>query len=457
LAQSRSVIRFWRGQWWEWCDGRYVQLDEPELRARITGAIKSDFGRMSAAQALTANADPYQAGSRKYSLKVTKGLVGNVLQALGDVVLVPGALDQPVWFPSSSAALGHTDFIALTNGLLDVSRREPVLRSSTPDWFSPVRLPFAYDPKAKCPRWDRFLSHIQENDPERIALIQEWFGYCLAPDMSYHKFLVCEGEGANGKTVMVDILGYLVGIENVSHVPLEMFGLRFQLASTLGKLVNIASDVGHIDHGAEGLLKAFTSGDRMTFDRKNLAPVSAYPTARLVFATNDAPRFADQSEGIWRRLIYLPFHVEIPANKQDRSLTQKLRAELPGIFNWALAGRRRLYEQQHFTEPEICTEALAEYRMASDPSRTFLSERCEVKPGTTVKVGDVYSKYSDWAKENGFPAANSAAFGIAVRRAFPTIRRVRQTAQGARFWVYEGLALRKVAMTRAVFGSKGQS
>ena len=83
-------------------------------------------------------------------------------------------------------------------------------------------------------------------------------------------------------------------------------GARFALTPTLGKLANIASEVGEIDRVAEGFLKSFTAGDMMTFDRKHVAPIEALPTARLILSTNNRPRFSDRSGGLWRRMICCP-------------------------------------------------------------------------------------------------------------------------------------------------------
>jgi hypothetical protein len=87
-----------------------------------------------------------------------------------------------------------------------------------------------------CPRWLRFLEEVLEGDKDRISLLQEWFGYCLTHDTSLHAFMVLEGSGANGKSVVCEILTKMLGVDNVSNVPLEVFADRFQLATTLGKL-----------------------------------------------------------------------------------------------------------------------------------------------------------------------------------------------------------------------------
>jgi putative DNA primase/helicase len=60
----------------------------------------------------------------------------------------------------------------------------------------------------------------------------------LLPDTGQQSFLVLEGEGANGKSVYMAGLEAMLGEDNCSHVPLELFGDRFSRTQTLGKLAN---------------------------------------------------------------------------------------------------------------------------------------------------------------------------------------------------------------------------
>jgi P4 family phage/plasmid primase-like protien len=290
-----------------------------------------------------------------------------------------------------------------------------------------VQFPFDFSPEARCDRWLKFLDEVLEGDQERIAVLQEFSGYILTPDTSQQKMLLTEGDGANGKSVCLDTLTQLLGTDNVSHIPLEIFGQRFQLTPTLGKLANICSEIGEVGAVAEGILKQFTSGDRMYFDRKGIPGVEAYPTARLILATNNRPRFADRSSGIWRRLIVVPFRVTIPAEKQDRGLQKKLQQELPGIFLWAMEGLRRLRAQGGFTTSQVCEQALAEYRKESNPAQTFLQECCELKPEAFTVFAHVYSAYRDWCLVCGFPAVDSRVFGKELQKVYPQIERKKKT------------------------------
>jgi P4 family phage/plasmid primase-like protien len=284
---------------------------------------------------------------------VTKTLVGNVQNALASEILLPDAIEMPSLLPAGQPR----DLVALDNGLLDLG--QGTLAPHTPDWFACTCLPFRFDPMADCPKWKSALDLSLGGDPELIDLLQEWFGYNLLPDNAAQRFVVLAGEGNNGKGVVCAALEALLGGDNVCSLGLEAFGQRFALASTLGKLANIVSEVGELDKTAEGILKAFTSGDRMPFDRKGKPLISARPTARLTLATNNPPRFVDKSLGVWRRLILFPLGVQIPPERRvvgmDKPDYWERAGELPGLLNWALAGLMRLRANAgQFTRPAAC-------------------------------------------------------------------------------------------------------
>ena len=137
--------------------------------------------------------------------------------------------------------------LAFQNGLVSVDEAlgdlsAPSIHPHSPEWFNDSVFPFAFDVMAEAPLWEAFLDQVLEGDAERIAVIQELFGYCVIPGNSFHKFFLFEGQGANGKSVGLKMLEAMLGRENISSVPLGLFGERFQLVSTIGKLANIAPE-----------------------------------------------------------------------------------------------------------------------------------------------------------------------------------------------------------------------
>ena len=426
---GEPALRHWRDAWFRWKWDRYLEVAKYEMEAAVSNFIRAEFDTI---------ARKYP-DNKKVRRPVTQRRVADVLHALRGLVSVSAGLEPPVRL---CRARPSNRVIVLANGALDIDkaleRGAKALRSHTPQLFNLSRASYCYEPAAYCPQFLLFLDRVMENDAERIALIQELFGLALIADTSFQKFFILVGEGSNGKGVLLAVLTALVGSDNVSHVPAGMFGERFQLSNTLGKLLNVEPDAGQITLRGEAFIKSFTAGDMMQFEMKYRQPISAVPTARLIIGTNSLPEFQDRSSGIWRRMILVPFRVQIPEEERDRGLANKLKEELPGILNWALEGLRRLYSQGHFTEPAICKEALAEYRTKNNPARLFLTENYAAEKLAAVECRNAYARYSAYCSLYGYDRLNQAAFGKEVHRVFPDVEKKRDTT-GDRQYRYHGI------------------
>lgn len=447
-ATGRRMI-YWRAEFWEFNGRCYRKLADRELSSRLNAAIKTEFDRLNLL-ALQSPSDKVPPEAKK----VSRAIVNNVLAALEGMCLLSESVDQNTWIDSSEAiAEGLRSWVSMANGLLKLDLLlaggdlAECLVDHSDHWFSPFSLPYDFDEEAECPVWESFLDHNLEADPERIAILQEWAGYCLASDTKFGKFLMLEGEGVNGKSVYFAVLEALLGSVNVSHVALEKFHRPFDLTSTLGKRLNIAADCAEVDRVAEGTLKPFVTGEAMHFDRKGIPGIECRPTARLVVGTNNRPRFSDRSNGIWRRLILIPFRVEIDKKKRVLGMDDphwwQQKGELPGIFNWAIDGLARLMTAQKFSESQVSIAAMASYRNDSNPARAFLGDHYQTTEDPTryVLSSSIYQNYLDWCKENGhqYPMAN-AQFGMEIRRSFRSVLRCQcRDTEGRRVWKLLGI------------------
>lgn len=439
-----ATIRNWRDEWYVWKRNRYRKIPTGELEAKICMSIKDEFNRLNIEEQLEAKKRIPE------TRKVTQAITRNVMAATKSMVVIPAHVELGTWIDDVIGVREPRQLISLENGLLDLAAlmdgRDDVLLPHSPRWFSTVTLPYEFNIDAKCSTWLDVLSHNLEGDQERIGLLQEWAGYMLLPDTGHQSFLVLEGEGANGKSVYMAGLEAMLGEDNCSHVPLELFGDRFSRTQTLGKLANIAPDVGELDKPAEGHLKSFTSGEKMFFDRKNLAGLEAYPTARLMIGCNNRPRFADKSDGVYRRMIPVPFQIQIAPSKRvanmDKPWWWAQSGDLPGMLLWAIAGLDRLRRKGCFTLPKICQDALDDYRVENNPAIQFLRENTSVEEGTETPCREVYDRYRRWCTDNGFHPLSSRSFGKEVVRFAPTrdsIKRQQRRVVGKQTWFYIGL------------------
>lgn len=444
-------IVFWRGEYWAW-NSYYRPLLDQDLRSDVTRAIKAEFDKINVENRLKAiarkkgNDEDGEEDAAKVK-KVTTRLVNDVIQAIRSIIKLDGHTEQQTWLDTTQ----RPNCVILQNCILDLdaflSRRADWNIPHTPNWFSAIHLNYAIDLTCKdcaSPKWDAFISRVMAGDPDGGMTLQEWAGYCLTHDTAYQKFLMLEGEGNNGKSVYCAALTALLGRQNVSNVSLERFGDRFSLAATLGKLANIATECSEMDEAAEGILKAFTSGDPMQFEVKHKQSFSAIPTARFLMSANNRPRFKDGSQGLWRRMLVVKFDQTIDTKERvlgmDNPGWWEQSGELPAIFWWAVLGLHRLRQQHYFTESEKSKAAIQEYREETNPARSFLSQTCEAADQSqTVFCTTLYAGYCRWCKTNGYHPMGEMRFGKEVRRVFRNITRVRTSTRGDRPWYYTGL------------------
>jgi P4 family phage/plasmid primase-like protien len=435
-ADHAGRLVFWRDEWWKWRDGKYRKIEISELRAKVWQAVRVEFERCYRERAKTGDSKPVR--------KITRAIVNNVIGAMESLCTIPSSIVMPSWLPDRT----ERNYLAVENGILDMDRlflgRNDCLGPLSDDWFCAFQLDYAFDPMADCPIWQRFIYSAMQGDLERVAILQEWAGYCLTGRNEYQRFLAMEGEGGNGKTVYTAGITAMLGTENISRVALEKFGGQFDLSTTIGKAVNICGDVGELDRAAEAELKQFTGGDVMQFDRKNKNPLTAKPTAKLILSWNLRPRFADRSDGLWRRMVLIPFNHKPGPHEIVRGMDEAKwwieNGQAPGILLWAIAGLRRLREQGDFTRSAVVESAIEDYRIGANPALEFLSEFVVPEEGYRISKIRLYELYQHFCQKTGHkhPLAQRA-FGREVRKRFQGLRDIKVSIGSQRENGYEGI------------------
>jgi putative DNA primase/helicase len=389
----------WRGHFYEW-DGASYRLVADEV---VEGMLTRWLARNAAAPPLT------------------KAFLGDALLAVRSETTVPDDVLPGTWLKAPPAgAVGP--YQATPGGVLDLGQlgaTGPVLLPPDPNFFALAALPVTPEAAATCHRWLSFLGETFPGEPEAVQLLQETFAYALLPDCRFERFFLFHGPAQTGKSTAAETLQALLGEGNVSALPLERFGERFALASLVGKLANVVFDASDVDKVAEGVLKALVSGEALTIEQKHCPVGTMRLTAKHVFVANALPRFHDTSDGLWRRLVLLPFERVCPEEERDPGLKAKLRGELPGVLNWALQGLARLHQQGGFTTFPRGARLAGEYRQESNPVALFLEAECEAAPQARVGRQAAYVRYRAWAAANGHALLSNTKFYRAVEAIHP--------------------------------------
>jgi putative DNA primase/helicase len=367
--------------------------------------------------------------------KVTPGRVRNVV-FMAESMLGP----VPMAVFNSKAT-----WIPLANGVYDVETGE--ILPHDPKHRMTHIAPYEYSANAVCPIWEGCLRQwmLDVNGgvcQPWIDTIQEWFGYSLIPDTRAQVSMLWNGEGGNGKGVATRVLEGLVGRDYTTPIPIEQLHNEYTRAELHGKLVGFVNEPDTKAMQKNGnWFKAVVGGDPISARRPTEKVFTFVPTCRIIISTNELPSTRDMSLGYWRRLLMIDWRYNVPPEKRDADLDDKLRMELPGIFNWAIAGLRRFRERRKFLVPEESRALLDGYKLSQDSFGRYLEEECDLSdPYVQTASREVYREYRKWAEEFGLRAETETAVGLRLGKR--GCKNVRVYKEGVRVRCWEGIALR---------------
>jgi putative DNA primase/helicase len=262
--------------------------------------------------------------------------------------------------------------------------------------------PVRFDPKAECPRWERFVSEIMDSDAELTTFLQRLLGYGITGETREQVWAFLWGKGANGKSTLLETLSYVLG-DYAMNTPAETFlenkpgSIRNDLARLRGARIVTASEprVGRFDHA---IINSFTGEDQLSVRFLHKEHFDFQPEALLCFAANHRPNVKDTSLAFWRRLLLLPFVRQFTNEERDPALRAALRAEASGILNWLVAGCLE-WQRSGLMPPVKVREAVNEYRCETDVLGDFIETCCVVAVGTQVPRQALFDAYQRFCEE----------------------------------------------------------
>ena len=289
--------------------------------------------------------------------------------------------------------------VACRSGVLRLGGPKPVLRKHRPEDYLESVIPHSYNPGAVCPTWDRFLAAAIGSDDEKYSALQDFFGYLLLPHAKLKTALVAYGAKPDtGKSVVVRVGQLLVGTPACCSLPASQMDDPQQRAVLIGKRLNLMTELPADAAIADGGFKALVSSeDPVLVNPKYKPPFMYTPRAKHIIATNNLPRVDDQTDAVFRRLLVIPFENQVPIERQDPALLDKLALELEGIFVWALEGAERLVRRHGvFTRVKRSDSILATMREEANPVAIFVRERLEPVEGKAIALRDVAAAFNQW-------------------------------------------------------------
>ncbi len=282
-------------------------------------------------------------------------------------------------------------------------------------------LDFDFNPQAKSHKWQSFLNDILPTKKEQDALM-EFIGYCFLPSHGFQKFLFMLGGGANGKSVVLNVIRKFFG-KSTSNLDLQQLA-GHELVGIEGKYINIGSEIkaNLTDNGQLENLKKMVAGEPVQIDPKNATPydVQGQEIPKMIFSGNNKIS-GNIDNGIFRRNLMINFNQTIEEEFQIKELEKRFDDEMSGIFNLALVGLKRLIRQGKFSMSEEMISSLKEYKEEVNPVLAYSNEVIRVDEDCMVSKKLLYLHYKAWAEEKGHNQMSERTFFTRIRSIFKNI------------------------------------
>ncbi len=336
--------------------------------------------------------------------------------------------------------LNKSGYLNLKNGLLDLISGQLLGHDSNA--YSTIQLDVNYNPNARCDLWIKTLKEIFpfEGEDDKISDLQEFFGLCFTKETKFGKALLCVGEGANGKSLILGIIAKLLGDDNIAAIPLEKFDNAHYIVNLFGKLANVSIETNAKSDVYDSVFKAVVSGDPIQADQKYKPSFHFRPFSKLIIATNNLPRVDDKSDAYFRRLLIIRFNKQFTEIQQNKNLSEELMLEAEGILNWCLEGLKRLNARGRFDEKEYLKKEIHEYRVENNNVLLYVNESCVLHSDVSTPIGYLYDDYVNWCKNTGCYRLQKIRFGKEIQRQFKELTK-ETTTNGV--WVWQGIEVRE--------------
>ncbi|MCK8465860.1 phage/plasmid primase, P4 family [Microbacterium sp. KSW4-16] len=335
---------------------------------------------------------------------------------------------------------GYLDHIVLENGVY--WWREDRLTPHTEMLGALTKLPITHDAIALPHEFRAWLRVVFGDDEDMLRHVWEVLGYLLMTGNPLQKIILLYGGGGDGKGTFLRLLRAMLGKVNYSSVSLhQLVEDRFASSNLYGKTANISGDLSSKFLSDPQILKEITGGDSISASRKHGQAFEFVPYAVPIFAANEFFRTSDSSYGWRRRWMVIEFPNKVENDTEGAPVFDEsvLHDDIPGIFNEAMEGLRRLMARGRFAAPDAAREATTRMHDEADPFMVWLDEdeNVELDAETSSSCSDVYKAYTRWCRANGVAALSAITFGQRLRPL--GITKIRPRIAGGRVQHYQGI------------------
>jgi putative DNA primase/helicase len=403
MFKGKMLFVYKGGKWLNWKDNRWRICEEgEELEAAKIVATK--LVKLAADEL----ADDPDRGKRL----IREATAASMLPRLNAMLEL--APSEPGMGTTPEKLDAQPDLLGVANGVVNL--RMGWIMPNEPSLLITQHCAASYDKSATAPLWLQTLDEVFQGDTATINALQVLLGLTLTGEAGEELIVFAYGIGANGKSVISNVVATIMG-DYAKTAPPSL------LASRRTDDHSARSDIAMLNGARLVSINELPGG--MFLDEqvvKQLAgrePISARFLHKEFFSflprftpwvrTNHKPIVRGEDDGIWRRIALLPFKRQFAPHEQDPNLEAKLLAERDGILRWMIEGAQRYYRDGLRLSKPMRREQ-AQYRKDSDLLGEFLDECTEVKAGERAEQTTLFGRWHSWCKSNGVQCGSKKSF-----------------------------------------------
>lgn len=452
-ANAERITRYFKGniisagdKWYSW-NGRYWEQDDNAIYVRAMHLSKIIHQEADEWAAKPAASDE----ERKLNTAVAEALCNWAKKSE-----MRGTIDAALYLAKRALGMDvkHLDknpwLLTCVNGTVDL--RTGKIKPHDPNDYITKSSPNRYVEGAKAPLFDSILGRVTQEfsmtTRPLAGFLKRWFGYCATASVREQKFVVHYGGGRNGKSTILDTIGEVLGDYAGTAAPGLVAGggndrHPTEIADLLGKRMVTAHESGEGSKLHEDFVKQATGGDKLKGRYMRADFFEFTPTHKLQLLTNYKPEIRGQDEGIWRRVLLVPYMVRFGTQEEvnageaqyvkDLTIGEKIASEKDAVLTWLVEGAVEWY-RDGLNPPDIVLAASKDYQSEQDRVRMFVNDCLEIGAGyesPTSSFQDViYGPYRHWCQDNGFMALGRLKLIGEILRVCPTVKRREGKAVG---------------------------
>lgn len=213
------------------------------------------------------------------------------------------------------------------------------------------------------------------------------------------------GVGNNGKSVFLEYIQSILGMNNVSNIALHALSDdRFLSAELDGKMANIYADLESNELKKTSILKQIASGEGLTVQRKHQQPFKMIPFAKLIFSCNRFPIVFEQTEGFFRRWIIITWERDFEKDSiRNENLRQELcnnQEEKNHVFSCLIALSNKINKCGKLSHIEDWRTIQKDWNKNADPVDDFACNYI-IDSVDFKSRRETFDFYKEWCYEHG--------------------------------------------------------